>query len=59
VSEARVKLLEQEIALRQVRAPISGRIESVVDLRPGSVVEPGARLGTIVPSGTLRGGGVL
>jgi multidrug resistance efflux pump len=37
-----------------VRAPISGRIESVVDLRPGSVVEAGARLGVIVPSGTLR-----
>jgi multidrug resistance efflux pump len=54
VAEARVKLLEQEIALRQVRAPISGRVESVVDLRPGSVVEPGARLATIVPSGALR-----
>jgi multidrug resistance efflux pump len=54
VSEARVRMLEQEIALRVVRAPISGRIEAVVDLRPGSVVEAGARLGTIVPSGTLR-----
>ena len=54
VSEARVRMLDQEIALRVVRAPISGRIEAVVDLRPGSVVEAGARLGTIVPSGTLR-----
>jgi multidrug resistance efflux pump len=54
VSEARVRLLEQEIGLRVVRAAISGRIESVVDLRPGSVVEAGARLGTIVPTGTLR-----
>jgi membrane fusion protein (multidrug efflux system) len=54
ISEARVRLLDQEIALRVVRAPISGRIESVVDLRPGSVVEAGARLGTVVPSGTLR-----
>jgi multidrug resistance efflux pump len=54
VSEARVRMLDQEIALRTVRAPISGRIEAVVDLRPGSVVEAGARLGVIVPSGTLR-----
>jgi multidrug resistance efflux pump len=54
VSEARVRLLEQELALRVVRAPISGRIESVVDLRPGSVVEAGTRLATVVPSGTLR-----
>jgi multidrug resistance efflux pump len=54
VSEARVRMLEQEIALRVVRAPISGRIEAVVDLRPGSVVEAGARIGTIVPTGTLR-----
>lgn len=54
VAEARVRMLDQEIALRTVRAPISGRIESVVDLRPGSVVESGARLATIVPSGTLR-----
>jgi multidrug resistance efflux pump len=54
VSEARVRLLDQEIALRVVRSPISGRIESVVDLRPGAVVEAGTRLGTVVPSGTLR-----
>jgi membrane fusion protein (multidrug efflux system) len=54
ISEARVRLLDQEIAVRTIRAPISGRIESVVDLRPGSVVEAGARLATIVPSGTLR-----
>jgi multidrug resistance efflux pump len=54
VSEARVRMLDQEIALRTVRAPISGQIEAVVDLRPGSVVEAGARLGVIVPSGTLR-----
>jgi multidrug resistance efflux pump len=54
VSEARARMLDQEIAIRTVRAPISGRIESVVELRPGSVVEAGARLATIVPSGTLR-----
>jgi multidrug resistance efflux pump len=54
VAEARVRLYDEEIALRQVRAPISGRIESVVDLRPGSVIDAGRRLATIVPSGTLR-----
>jgi multidrug resistance efflux pump len=54
VAEARVRLLDQELALRRVRAPISGRIESVVELQPGSVVEAGARLASIVPLGGLR-----
>jgi membrane fusion protein (multidrug efflux system) len=54
VAEARVRLLDQEIALRQVRAPISGRIESVVELRAGSVVDAGARLASVVPPGGLR-----
>jgi multidrug resistance efflux pump len=54
VAEAKVRLLDQEIALRVVRAPISGRVESVVDLRPGSVVDEGARLASVVPSGRLR-----
>ena len=54
VAEARVRLLEQEIALRQVRAPISGKIEALVDLRPGAVVEAGTRLGSVVPVGGLR-----
>jgi membrane fusion protein (multidrug efflux system) len=54
VVQARVRLLDQEIALRVVRAPITGRTESVVDLQPGSVVEAGARLASLVPAGGLR-----
>jgi multidrug resistance efflux pump len=54
VAEARVRMLEQEISLRLIRAPISGRIESVIDLRPGSVVDAGARLASVVPAGRLR-----
>jgi membrane fusion protein (multidrug efflux system) len=54
VADARVRLLDQELTLRQVRAPIAGRIESVVELRPGSVVDAGARLATVVPAGGLR-----
>jgi multidrug resistance efflux pump len=54
VAEARARLLDQEISLRQVRAPISGKIESVVELRAGSVVDAGARLASVVPSGGLR-----
>jgi multidrug resistance efflux pump len=54
MAEAHVRMLEQEISLRLVRAPIAGRIESVVDLRPGSVVVAGARLASVVPAGGLR-----
>ena len=54
VAEARMRLLDQEIGLRVVRAPISGRIESVVELRPGSVVAAGDRLASVVPAGGLR-----
>ena len=59
VAEARVRLLDQELALRLVRAPIAGRIESVVELQPGSVVEAGARLASIVPTGGAAFRGVL
>src|SRR5262249_18529737 len=36
------------------RAPIGGRLEEVEDLRSGAVIEAGARVAVIVPSGTLR-----
>jgi multidrug resistance efflux pump len=54
VAEARARLLDQEISLRQIRSPISGHVESVIELRPGSVVDAGARLASVVPSGGLR-----
>jgi multidrug resistance efflux pump len=54
VAEARTRMLDQELSLRVIRAPISGRMESVIDLRPGTVVEAGARLASVVPEGGLR-----
>jgi membrane fusion protein (multidrug efflux system) len=53
-AEARMRILDQRIELFTVRAPTSGRIGSTVNLQPGSVVEAGTRLCTIVPSGALR-----
>lgn len=52
--EARVRVLEREIALRTVRAPVGGRLGYVVTLRPGSVVEAATRIAVIVPRGELR-----
>jgi membrane fusion protein (multidrug efflux system) len=53
-TEARMRILDQRISLFTVRAPVSGRIGSMVNLQPGSVVAAGTRLCTIVPSGDLR-----
>jgi len=53
-TEARMRILDQRIDLFTVRAPVSGRIGSTVNLQPGSVVAAGTRLCTIVPSGDLR-----
>lgn len=53
-SEARLRELEREIALRTIRAPISGRVGDLKPLRPGAFVEAGERLGIVVPSGRVR-----
>jgi membrane fusion protein (multidrug efflux system) len=53
--EAAIRRLEHTVDLRQVRAPISGRVGAVVpEFRVGSVVRAGERLGAIVPPGEPR-----
>jgi multidrug resistance efflux pump len=45
--------LSYEIERRRIRAPIDGRVGETVNLRVGTVVSEGERLGSIVPSGRL------
>ena len=49
-----VATLRDEIELRTIRAPVSGRLAEVSRLAPGSVVEAGDGLCTVVPVGKLR-----
>lgn len=51
---AGVQGLQYEVERRQIRALIDGRIGECMVLRPGSVVEEGESLASIVPSGQLR-----
>lgn len=46
--------LDQQMELRHVRAPISGRLGEVMPLRPGTFVHEGDRIATVVPAGALR-----
>ncbi len=43
-----------EISERYIRAPISGRIGELAEVRPGAVVREGDKLATIVPHGEFR-----
>ncbi|MGA2257384.1 MAG: HlyD family efflux transporter periplasmic adaptor subunit [Thermoguttaceae bacterium] len=54
VEEAAIRRLQHEIELHNIRAPVAGRIEEVVELHVGAVVRAGDKLGTIVPSGEPR-----
>lgn len=53
-TQALVDRLEHQVALRVVRATVSGRLAEVSAVTVGSVVKEGDRLGAIVPSGALR-----
>lgn len=53
-SSAAIQVLEQEIAKRQVRAPVDGRVGEVATIRRGAVIAAGERLATVVPDGELR-----
>ena len=46
--------LEHEIERRRVRAPASGQIAESAELRVGSFVSEGARLGSVVTAGELK-----
>ncbi len=49
--EAASHRLGYELAQRSIRAPISGHLGEVSELRPGSVVVPGERIAVVIPEG--------
>jgi len=53
-AESKVRILDQRIELHVIRAPVSGRIGYMVNLRSGAMVAERTRLCTIVPTGGLR-----
>jgi len=54
IEEATIKRLDYEIELHRIRAPIAGRIGESCEIRAGSVLEPGDKLGSVVPPGEPR-----
>ena len=54
VSRATRGRLEYEIERRYIRAPVAGRLGEVATLQVGTWVREGARLGAVVPPGTLK-----
>jgi multidrug resistance efflux pump len=53
-STSTIRRLENEIERRRIRAPATGRVAEVVDLRIGAFVAEGQKLGAIVPAGRLK-----
>ena len=51
---ATVRRLERDLSLRTIRSPVTGRIGQLAPVRAGSVVAPGAQLGSVVPEGGLK-----
>jgi multidrug resistance efflux pump len=51
---ATVERLQHEIDRRLVRAPASGRLGDVAELRIGGVVREGDKLGAVLPAGPIR-----
>ena len=49
-----VERLQHEIGQRLVRAPASGKLGEVAELRIGGVVREGEKLGAVLPAGTIR-----
>ena len=53
-ARANIERLNYEVERRVIRAPISGRLAEVSQLRTGAVVEEADRLCAILPAGQLR-----
>jgi multidrug resistance efflux pump len=53
-TQAETKRLQNEVDLRLIRAPVSGTLGEVANLRIGSVVREGEKLAAVVPPGRLR-----
>ncbi len=51
---ATIERLQNEIDRRLVRSPATGKLGEVAELRVGSVVREGDKLGAVLPAGTLR-----
>lgn len=51
---ATVRRLERDLSLRAIRSPVTGRIGQLAPVRVGSVLAPGAQLGSVVPEGGLK-----
>ncbi|HKS27682.1 MAG TPA: HlyD family efflux transporter periplasmic adaptor subunit [Pyrinomonadaceae bacterium] len=51
---AAVKRLGYQNEQFRVRAPVSGRLGEIADLRVGAVIRPGDKLGVIIPQGELK-----
>ncbi len=49
-----VERLQHEINQRFIRAPATGKLGEVADLRAGQVVREGDKLGAVIPDGRLR-----
>ncbi len=49
-----IERLEYEIERRYIRAPVAGRLGEVTTLRVGAMVSVGARVGAVIPPGTLK-----
>jgi membrane fusion protein (multidrug efflux system) len=54
IAAAAIRTLEHEVERRRVRAPVSGRVGESAEVRPGTVVRAGQRLGAVVPPGRPR-----
>jgi membrane fusion protein (multidrug efflux system) len=51
---AEIKRLQHELERRQVHAPVSGTLAEVEPVKPGSVLQAGQKVATILPSGDLK-----
>jgi membrane fusion protein (multidrug efflux system) len=51
--ESKLATLEEEVGQRKIRAPATGRLARVADIRPGSRVEAGEELARVLPSGRI------
>jgi len=49
-----IRRLENDIERRRIRAPLTGRLGEVAEVRVGAFVAEGQKLGAIVPTGQLK-----
>ena len=54
VTRATIERLEYEIERHYIRAPVAGRLGEVATLQVGTVVHEGAKIGAVIPPGTLK-----